>query len=183
MNEPKARVSVVVRRRVKEGCESAYEELLKGLLADAEKFDGYRGSEVIRPVSTQDEYDIRVDFDSNDALRAWVNSKERLRWLDAMKMLADEPQISVLSGLETWFTVPAQKHTGPPPRHKMVVLTWMAIYPSVLVYSLFLEQVPYALHPVVSLFFVTVMVVPTVVYILLPRLTRLFESWLFLENA
>ncbi len=183
MNEAKSRVSVVVRRRVEKGCESAYEELLKGLLTDAEKFAGYWGSEVIRPSSTQDEYDIRVHFDSNDALRAWVDSKERLRWLDAMKMLADEPQISVLSGLETWFTVPAQKHTGPPPRHKMVMLTWMAIYPSVLVYSLLLDQLPYALHPVVSLFLVTVMVVPTVVYILLPRLTRLFESWLFVDIA
>jgi len=179
MNEVKARVSVVVRRRIKEGCESAYEGLLKGLLTDAEKFDGYSGSDVIRPSSTQDEYDIRVHFDSNEALRAWVSSKERLRWLDAMNMLADEPQISVLSGLETWFTVPGQKHTGPPPRHKMVMLTWLAIYPSALVFSLLVEQFPYALHPVVALFFVTVMVVPTVAYVLLPRLTRLFESWLF----
>ena len=31
----------------------------------------------------------------------------------------------------------------------------------------------------VSVFFVTVMVVPTATYILLPRFTRLFESWLF----
>ena len=175
----RARVSVVVRRRVKEGCEDAYEGLLKGLLADAEKFDGFSGSEVIRPSLTQDEYDIRVHFNSSDALRAWVNSKQRLRWLDAMKMLADEPQISVLSGLETWFTVPSQKHTGPPPRYKMAILTWLAIYPSVLVSFLLVEQLPYALHPVVSIFFVTVIVVPTVAYILLPRFTRLFESWLF----
>ena len=179
MNEVRGRVSVVVRRRVKAGCESAYEELLKGLLADAEKFEGYLGSEVIRPSSTQDHYDIKVHFDSNNTLRAWVNSKERLRWLDAMKMLADEPQISVLSGLETWFTVPAQKHAGPPSRHKMLVLTWLAIYPSVLLFSVLMEQLPYALHPVISVFFVTVLVVPIATYILLPRFTRLFESWLF----
>ena len=179
MNEVKGRVSVVVRRRVEAGCESAYEELLKGLLTDAEKFKGYRGSEVIRPSLTKDDYDIKVHFDSNHTLRAWVNSKERLRWLDAMNRLADEPQISVLSGLEIWFTVPAQKHAGPPHRHKMMVLTWLAIYPSVLLFSLLVEQLPYALHPVVSVFFVTVMVVPTATYILLPRFTRLFESWLF----
>jgi len=148
-------------------------------LAYAEKFDDLADSEVIRPFSTPNEYDIGVHFESNDALRAWVKSKERLRWLDAMKRLADEPQISLLSGLEIWFTVPAQKHAGPPHRHKMMVLTWLAIYPSVLLFSLLMEQLPYALHPVVSVFFVTVMVVPTATYILLPRFTRLFESWLF----
>jgi len=49
----------------------------------------------------------------------------------------------------------------------------------VLVSFLLVEQLPYALHPVVSIFLVTVIVVPTVAYILLPRFTRLFESWLF----
>ncbi len=69
-----------------------------------------------------------------------------------MKILAGEPQISVLSGLETRFTDPAHKHTGPPPRHKKMFLTWWGNYPSVLVFSLLLEQHPYLLHPVVSLF-------------------------------
>jgi antibiotic biosynthesis monooxygenase (ABM) superfamily enzyme len=172
-------VSVLIRRHVRRGYENAYEELLKGLLSDAEKFDGYRSTDVIRPPSSRDEYEVRLHFRDRDSLRAWMQSRQRLRWQGAMNALADEPQIKVLSGLETWFTVPGYKHSAPPPRWKMTIVTWLAIYPSVLIFSTLVRRSPYQLGGPLSALIVTLITVPLASYVLLPRLTRLFEGWLF----
>ncbi len=66
----------------------------------------------------------------------------------------------------------------PPPRWKTAVLIWVAIYPSItLLFLLFgdlLLQLPVPLRTLV----LTGVLVPLMVFVLLPLLQRLFAAWL-----
>ncbi len=94
-----------------------------------------------------------------------------------MQPVAGEPEITVQSDLETWFNAPAGRSAAAP-RYKMMLLTWIAIYPTVLAFSLLLQRVPYVFHPAVSTLVVTGLTVLLASYIVLPGLRRLFEPWL-----
>jgi len=65
-----------------------------------------------------------------------------------------------------------------PPRWKTAVLIWLAIYPSITLFMLLfgdqLAQLPIPLRTLV----LTAVLVPLMVFVLLPRLQKLFASWL-----
>lgn len=65
-----------------------------------------------------------------------------------------------------------------PNRHKMVLLTWLGIWPTItgvlaLLLPVLLERFPL---PVVTLI-VTALVVPLMGYVVMPLLLRLFAGW------
>ena len=178
------RTSVVITRRVRSGCEAAYEALLHGLLEDTKGFSGFQGAQVLRPKRPHRlEYQVTLHFENRQAKERWARSEERRRWVDGMKALADTPMITTLTGLEVWFTLPAEGHTKTAPRYKTALLVWAAVFPTVLVFSTLLSRLPLEMPAVLSVFVVTVLAIPVVVYIVLPRLTRLVESWLYSESS
>ncbi|MBL4683835.1 MAG: hypothetical protein JKY37_04540 [Nannocystaceae bacterium] len=59
------------------------------------------------------------------------------------------------------------------PKYKTALLIWVAVFPTVLLRSSLLAQLPFALPRVASTFVVTAIAIPVVVYILLPGLMRL----------
>lgn len=65
-----------------------------------------------------------------------------------------------------------------PPRWKQAVITWLAVYPALtLTLALvgpFMETWPLPLRTLL----VTLMLVPIVVYVLVPLLNRVFRGWL-----
>lgn len=69
-----------------------------------------------------------------------------------------------------------------PPRYKTALLIWLAIYPSInLLFWLlgdWLAQLPLLLRTLV----LTGMLVPLMVFVMLPLLQRVFGRWLFREN-
>lgn len=69
-------------------------------------------------------------------------------------------------------------HMKPPPRWKSAVLVWIAIYPSISLLSYFagpwLMTLPLLLRTLV----LTAVLVPLLVFVLLPQLHRLFRTWL-----
>ncbi len=84
------RRSVVITRRVRSGCEAAYEALLHGLLEDTKRFSGFQGGQVLRPKSPHLlEYQVTLHFENREAKERWARSEERRRWVDGMKALAD----------------------------------------------------------------------------------------------
>ena len=177
------RTSVVITRRVKSGCETAYEALLHGLLEDTKGFSGFQGGQVLRPRSPDRlEYQITLHFENRQAKERWARSEERRRWVDGMKELADTPVVTTLTGLEGWFTLPSEGRTKTAPRYKTAFLVWLAVFPTVLVFSALLSRLPLELPNVLSVFVVTALAIPVVVYILVPVLTRLVGSWLYRES-
>jgi antibiotic biosynthesis monooxygenase (ABM) superfamily enzyme len=108
-----------------------FEEWATGILGAVNGFTGYLGSEVLRPGGDpeEDEYWIVFRFDQASNLRAWEGSEERRRWLKRAEPLIHEGKVSLLTGLETWFTRPGRPREPAPPRYKMVAVTWLAVYP------------------------------------------------------
>jgi uncharacterized protein len=75
--------------------------------------------------------------------------------------------------------LPPSRDTPPPPRYKLVALTWLAIYPLITAVFFFfgdpLQQLPLGIRTLV----VTAIIVPAMIYLVMPILTPLFERWLY----
>ncbi len=174
-------VTVVISRRIKPGKEKAFEQLNDAIGMEAVHFPGFLGSTLFRPASSADpEYRIVFKFRNRDDLERWQHSPERTQHLDALEACLDAPDSTeVLSGLVAWFSLPGQNPVKPPPKYKMAVVAWLAIFPLItLVSSLFgstLSHIP--LLPRTLL-----MTIPTTLlmtYVLMPALTRLMAFWLY----
>jgi uncharacterized protein len=178
---PNPPVTAVASRRVKRGREREFEEWTSGILAAANEFPGYLGSEVLRPGDApgDDEYRIVFRFDQESNLRAWEESEERHSWLREAEPLIHEEKVHVLTGLETWFTLPWKAGEPSPPRYKMALVTWIAVFPLITaIFALFgplLSQLPTLLRTLI----LTAVMVSLMTYVIMPRLTRLFSFWLY----
>lgn len=180
-NLPDNAVTVVVSRRVKKGCEEEFEQLSTAMSEAATKFSGHLGSNMFRPASPDDpEYRIVFKFASQKDLEVWQASEVRKQHLENFEGLLIEPaKTEVLSGMVTWFTLPARNPIKPPPRYKMTFVSWLALYPSVtLIFLLFgelLEPVPLILRTLI----ITAVLMLLMTYVLMPRFTRWFAFWLY----
>ena len=119
-------------------------------------------------------------FDSVEHLRAWTESEERREWLDRVKpLVTDDFKETVLTGLETWFTLPAQPGVMPPPRYKMAVVTLLVIYPLSLATSAALARMPAEVPAFARSILGSVAMIALMTYVIMPRATRLFQRWLY----
>lgn len=175
-------VTVSVSRRVKPGCETAFEEVLLGLIAAAMKFEGHLGVNVFRPSdSTNPEYRVIFKFDRMSNLHRWEESEVRRQWLDrAENLTLGPPETQVLTGLEAWFTLPTQRTIIPPPRYKIALLTWLGIFPLItgilaLLGPVFLNSLPLLLRTLI----LTGVLVPLMTYVVMPQLTQWVAWWLY----
>jgi antibiotic biosynthesis monooxygenase (ABM) superfamily enzyme len=178
---PDASVTVVISRRVKSGCEAEFETFLTGVIAACSQFPGYLGSNIFRPVSADDpEYRVIFKFDQLSHLRRWETSDERQHWFAQAEPLTEAPpQIQVLTGLETWFTLPGKPSITPPPRYKMALVTWLAVFPLITGISTLLQDWLVPMPLVLRVMVVTAIAVPTMTYVLMPRVTQIFANWLY----
>jgi uncharacterized protein len=74
--------------------------------------------------------------------------------------------------------LPPSVDAPPPARHKLVALTWLAIYPPITAVFFFgdpLQRLPLGIRTLV----VTAIVVPAMLYVVMPIMTPLFERWLY----
>ncbi len=174
-------VTIDISRRIKPGCEAAFEEILLGTITDAMKVEGHLGVNVFRPTDSRNPtYRVIFKFDRMSNLRRWEESDLRCQWLARMESLTlGQPETQILTGLEAWFTLPGQRIITPPPRYKMTVITWLAIFPLIvcinLVFGAFLSSLPMLLRSLI----LTVVLVLLMTYVVMPQMTRLFTGWLY----
>jgi hypothetical protein len=94
-------------------------------------------------------------------------------------LVLDDFKETVLTGLETWFTLPTQPGAMPPPRYKMAVVTLLVIYPLSLGASVamtrWLADLPMLLRSLLG----SVVMIALMTYVIMPRATRLFRRWLY----
>ena len=84
-----------------------------------------------------------------------------------------------LHGLEAFF--PQRSH-GHPARWKMAMITWLGVFPMVVIWANLLQPLTQNLHQVAGTAIVTVMVVASLAWVVMPMLTRLFNPWLHSRN-
>jgi uncharacterized protein len=174
-------VTAVIYHLVKPGREQLYEQWLHDTSVVAQQFAGYGGVSFVRPTDlSHPEYTIILKFDCCQHLKAWMNSPIRKSWIDKVKPLVQSDQtVQVLTGLETWFTLPGKLVQQPPKRYKMAILTTLAVFVIAQIMGLVVAPALTSLHFLLQSFLLTVFTVFVLTYVVMPRVTRLFYGWLY----
>jgi antibiotic biosynthesis monooxygenase (ABM) superfamily enzyme len=112
-----------------------------------------------------------------------MQSEDRKRLIRKVEpYLADDDRFFVRSGLDFWFT-PEGAKARLPTRWKQFLVTWSAIFPLVLLTFPAVEWTMRELaiydHRYLRTLIVTCLVVFMMVYVVMPRYTKLVHRWLF----
>lgn len=179
-------VTVLITRRVRRGHAQEFERLMAGMQAAAASFPGHMGGFLIPPDRVEQGcYRVLFAFDTEVHLQHWTQSQERQRWLQRIAGVTHgDAAMRVLSGLETWFELPAARTNRPPPRWKMAIVTWMGIFPLVLLTSH--TNAPLLgswVHPLLVSMLSTGLITVAMTWAVMPALVPLFGNWLYPASA
>ena len=173
-------VTTIFSRRVKQGCEGQYEDWLKGIIKISSDFKGYQGTTLIRPSSANQEYISIVQFDSAENLESWMESETRTEWINKLEPYTlDSQEISTLTGMEKWFTLPDRSVSQAPPKYKGAILLTMGLYPLAILLNYFIAPFTSEWNVFIQILIPIVISVPIMVWGIMPLLTRLFFAWLY----
>ncbi len=176
MNEP---VTTVIVRRVRPGMEAAFQEWLDGIITEARRFPGHAGVTVLEPrPGAPPEFIVIVRFATIEDSRRWVCSPERRMWLDRVEPLTLRTDQLEETGLETWFTLPDVPQPPHPPRYKMAILTWLAIYPLLVGTAYGFAPLLGDTPPPLRILITTLVLIPLMTWVVMPNVTKLFWGWI-----
>lgn len=174
-------VVMAITRKVKQGREEEFESALEEFFANVRGEAPTEGQFYMRPASKDGStYGILRAFNSTSDREAFYRSKAFQRWLRTVEPLVDgEPKYRELHGLEAFFP---QRFIVHPPRWKMAIVTWLGVFPMVVMWANLLWPLTHSLHPVVATAIVAGLVVVSLAWGVMPLLTRFFSNWLCSAN-
>jgi antibiotic biosynthesis monooxygenase (ABM) superfamily enzyme len=176
--------TAVITHRVREDRHADYEAWLTEIEPLCKASPGHLDWNVVRPIpSLTDTYTYIIRFDTAAHLRLWMESATRARLIEKVRpFFVTGDDVVIKSGLDFWF-VPDGGQAAVPVRWKQYVATWSAIYPLALLTPHLLTPALRGLripdHDAVTVLISTGMVVFLMVYVVMPRYTRLLKRWLF----
>jgi antibiotic biosynthesis monooxygenase (ABM) superfamily enzyme len=88
-------------------------------------------------------------------------------------MTANAPHPTTQSGHVASAGPTGRAHVGPPTKHQLAAMIWVAVFPTLTVLNLTLGDWLKTLSPVVRTFVLATIAVPIVIYGLMPQLHRL----------
>ncbi len=176
--------TAVITHRVRSDKHAQYEQWLNEIAPLCKSSPGHLDWHIVRPIpGVTETFTVIIRFDTTAHLSDWMQSTERARLIKKVEPLfvgADDFYLS--SGLDFWFT-PSGAKARVPVRWKQYLLTWSAIYPLALavpfVVSPVLRAAGVPASPPLTTLAVTAVVVFLMVYVVMPRYTRLVQRWLF----
>lgn len=174
-------VTFIIQHKVRPVHRRQYEDWLRDVGREAERYPGHLGTNVIKPPDGTGQYTIIIRFDHYDHLRAWVESDTRRDYIRRVEpILEGGDRIEIKSGLDFWFTPPGVRA---PNRFKQFLITFSAIYPLTLLVPAgmapLFEAVPLLGNLFISRFLVAGVIVWLMVYLVMPRYTRALTGWLY----
>jgi len=172
-------VTISIARKIVSGREAEYEAWLRGVSAEALKFPGHMGVDVIRPTRRSKEYVIIFRFDSYEHSKAWEDSAIRQEWLERLVGIVEgDVEVREGTGLEFWFSLPELPAVNPSP-HKMALVLLVVVFVLVTVVryllSLFASEWPMLAQSFAVVFCQVVLMT----YVVMPRVTQLLRRWLY----
>ena len=173
-----ANVHIAVTRIVKQGCEADFDRELQKFARDSMEFDGMAGIHILRPPAdtTSNEYGMLRSFESQTQADEFYQSNLFQQWTDKIAdLVVGEPVRRKLTGLEAFFR---QEEPFMPSLWKMAVVTYLGVFPTVLLWTSFLPQMLSGMHEFFVAAIVNALVVVTLTWAVMPMLTRLFDGWL-----
>jgi uncharacterized protein len=174
-------VHVAITRTVRPGCEKAFEEAIRSFFADSLRDKASLGAQLLRPLpgTNTRTYGILRSFSNEKDRDAFYQSESFLRWQEAVKPFVEEGYSRrELHGLEAFFTDPSIIQHPPPPRWKMAILTWLGVWPTVLVVSALATNQLTGWPFWLANGFANLFVVAALAWVVMPVLTRLARPWL-----
>jgi len=164
------------------GKERQWEQAIGELIRTSMSFTGHQGSIVLKPDSAgQPHYRVITRFDTVDHMQRWYDSSERQEKVSQLEPFQEHPaEIQHLTGLETWFTPPGSFDAGAtPPKYKMAVVVWIAVYCTVLPLIATLKPMLGWLPSLVASAILAAISVASMTWLVLPALTWVFRGWLY----
>jgi len=174
-------VTVIISRRVKPGRVQEFEEWTSGISREVSNFKGYYGVNVIPPSDPSNlDYVVIFRFNSYKNLKRWEDSSIRSEWIERVRDLTEgDSDVRKLTGWEYWFRVPNKPLTPPPPRYKMVIVTFIALFPTILLVSFVLNPLLGTLPELLRLAIAIIGTMILMTYWIMPLMTRLLALWLY----
>lgn len=176
--------TVVITHRVREDKHAEYETWLGEIVPLCKASPGHLDWHIVRPISGLTEtYTIIIRFDTTAHVQQWMESSARTRLIHKVHpFLVTGDDFFVSSGLDFWFT-PGGAKAKVPVRWKQYLVTWSAIYPLALGVPLIITPVLQRIGAPDNRLLTTLVVTGTVVflmvYVVMPRYTKLIKRWLF----
>jgi antibiotic biosynthesis monooxygenase (ABM) superfamily enzyme len=176
--------TVVITHQVKEDAKRNYEVWLKEIIPVSKSYAGHLGVGIVHPVpGATVTYTVIIRFDTRKNLLAWMESNDRKKLIEKVTpYLVEEDRFYVRSGLDFWFT-PEEAKAKLPTKWKQFLVTWSAIFPLVLAMSALIDwltaSASITLNHYLKVLGLTFLVVGMMVYVVMPRYTKLVHKWLF----
>jgi antibiotic biosynthesis monooxygenase (ABM) superfamily enzyme len=169
-------IHVAITRKVKPGCERAFEDSLREFFQDSLAREGVLGVHLISPPqgSNTREYGILRSFASENERDDFYRSEQYEKWQKHVALLTEgERTYRELHGLEAWF-----RTAEPPARWKMAFLTWLGVWPTSWLIGTFLGPGLSNLPSLLSAAVIAAAIVVCLTWIVMPALVKLSQSWL-----
>ena len=176
--------TVVISHQIKEGKHKEYEEWLEEIGSLCRSSKGNMDWQIIRPIPNLTFiYTVVIRFDTIENLKDWMESNTRKILIEKAKPLfATDDKFYIKSGLDFLF-LSEQGNQKAPVRWKQYLVTWSAIFPLSIGIPLIVLPVLGALHfpenRFLNSFFISGTIVFIMVYLLMPRYTKLIRKWLY----
>jgi len=123
-------VTSIIRRHVQTGRESDFKEWTQGIDDACRKFPGFKDLNLIYPDEPGGEYITILSFDTFDNYLTWENSPERAFWLQNVRAMTDgEVNRELIRGFGYWLGSDNYKGKSWPPKFRMIVVAYAAIWP------------------------------------------------------
>lgn len=173
----------IVYRRAKPNRGPAFEELVRGMGAEMKNYTGFLGAEIIPPETSQGEYQFIFRWASQKDLNVWDASKAHAEWLQRLGDVAEgDPEYRLLSGLEAWFFPAAIPGVKTPSRLKMAFISWLGIFPTVVLLQVTFAPLISRWHPLLQVAAFSALMIVLMTWVVMPGLTRLLRPLLVTRN-
>jgi len=173
-------VTVVVSRNVFPGHERDYDDWVRKLVAAAKQAPGNKGVTMLMPSPGKSGlYHVVLRFTDEKSVHQWETSYIRQKLSHEADAFSRRSRQQA-TGLETWFSIPECPELETPPRWKMAIVTFIAVYvlASIIVpvLDIIFEGANFFLLNILT----TVLLVGILTWAVMPWFSRyVFRKWLY----
>lgn len=175
-----AKASAAIVQRVPPEAVNRFNEWQHGVTAAAQIFPGYEGTDLYPPTDGRtDEWVTVIHFDDDESLQRWIDSPERASWVEKLRATVGDFELKTLTGgFNLWFAGLTKSAHQAPPAWKMALTVLFALYPTVMLLTVFVSPFTRPLGFSVSMLISNAMSVSLLQWVVVPTLMRVLGPWL-----
>ncbi|MFA5308559.1 MAG: hypothetical protein WC370_03615 [Dehalococcoidales bacterium] len=175
----KKSVTIVVSRTVFPGHESDYDSWVRQLVAAAREAPGNIGVTLLIPEPGKTGlHHLVMQFADEKSMHIWETSYVRQKLTHEADAFSRSVR-QMATGLETWFSIPECPELETPPRWKMSIVTFLAVYVLSIIIVPLLGWI-FDINFYIESILVAGLLVVILSYAVMPVLSRyVFRKWLY----